>query len=72
MSLISCCQLTGQLRIMALGVLLLEGKDISDDVLSIGQSLSLNPSKLGKLSSAAASLLWYSIAQLYTSNSIFD
>jgi hypothetical protein len=48
----------GQQRIMNLSVSLLEGKDISSEVLTISDALSLNASKVGKLSSAVGSLLW--------------
>jgi hypothetical protein len=43
---------------MNLSVSLLEGKDISSEVLTISDALSLNASKVGKLCSAVGSLLW--------------
>lgn len=46
---------SGQAQIMALGVSLLEGKDISGELSSAGESVQ----SYGRVCPAVASLIWY-------------
>lgn len=48
----------GQLQLMKLSIDILEGKDISDEATTLSEAMSTNASKIGKLCSAIAALLW--------------
>lgn len=43
---------------MSLGIQLLEGKDIADEVRRLAQDHSVGANKLGKICPAVATLLW--------------
>lgn len=50
---------TGQSLAMLIGVQLLEGRDIEDDLKLFSASISTGAVKLAKICSAASSVLWY-------------
>jgi hypothetical protein len=52
-------RLTVQQQVMSLGIQLLEGKDITEEVRRLAQEHSVGANKLGKICPAVATLLWY-------------